>query len=97
MRKIYVDPSRLNNNAIKIEQESSEYSLKIKQLLEEVEKMKSAWQGKDNLAFTNRIYSMEQDFKQVTILSRQYAEFLRTSAKAYQEIQEELIAQANRL
>lgn len=97
MRKIYVDPLRLETNATKIEQEVLEYTRQIQLLMEEVERMKTAWQGKDNIAFTNRIYSFEADFKQVKILCQQYSEFLRTSARSYREIQEELVAQANRI
>ncbi len=97
MRQIVVDPSRLENNAGRIDQEIQDYTRQIKQLMEEVEKMKSAWQGKDNIAFTNRIYEFESDFKQVTILCQQYLEFLRVSARSYREIQEELVAQANRI
>ncbi len=97
MRKIYVDPICLENNAAKIEQEVLEYTRQIQLLMEEVERMKTAWQGKDNIAFTNRIYSFETDFKQVKILCQQYSEFLRTSARSYREIQEELVAQANRI
>ncbi len=97
MRKIYVDPGRLEINAMKIEQESQEYFRMVSLLMEEVEKMKGAWQGKDNLAFTNRIYGFEPDFKQVQILCQQYSEFLRMAARSYREIQEELVAQANRL
>lgn len=97
MRKIYVDPLKIDANAIRIEQETSEYARHLSLLMDEVEKMKSAWQGKDNLAFTNRIYGFEPDFRQVIILCQQYAEFLRVSSRAYKEIQEELVAQANRI
>lgn len=97
MRRIYVDPIRLENSATKIDQDAQEYQKDFTRLFEEIETMKTAWQGKDNVAFTNQIRNYETDFRQVQILCQQYAEFLRTSARAYRETQEELAAQALRL
>lgn len=97
MRRIYVDPIILDNSATKIEQDTQEYQKNFSRLFEEVEMMKTAWQGKDNVAFTNQIRNYEADFRQTQILCQQYSDFLRISARAYRETQEELAAQALRL
>lgn len=97
MRRIYVDPTILDNSATKIEQDTQEYQKHFSRLFEEVEMMKTAWQGKDNVAFTNQIRNYEADFRQTQMLCQQYSDFLRTSARAYRETQEELAAQALRL
>lgn len=97
MKKIYVDPARLDSSAMKIESETQEYQISFLRLFGEVDKMQNAWQGKDNVAFTNQIRQFENDFRQVELLCRQYSEFLRNSARAYRETQNELMNQAIRI
>ncbi|MEG0177122.1 WXG100 family type VII secretion target [Anaerorhabdus sp.] len=97
MRKIYVDPERLEMSSRKIDSESQDYEKCFMKLFDEVEKMKNAWQGKDNVAFTNQIRTFENDFRQIHVICQQYSEFLRSSARAYRETQNELMNQVNRL
>ena len=97
MRSIMVEPERLENAAGRIEEANSEYDRTYQAIYNEVDKMSSSWQGKDNTAFTNQIRSFEDDLRQISIIMRQYADFLRNSARAYRETQDELYAQANRL
>lgn len=97
MRQIIVEPSRLEETAAKIEQANSDYDRIYQALYVEVDKMSTAWQGKDNTAFTGQIKTYEDDFKQISIIMRQYADFLRNSARAYRETQDELYSQATRL
>lgn len=97
MRKITVDPSILESCASKVSSDTQEYQRVTNQLFEEVNLMNTAWQGKDNVAFYNQIKGYEDDFKQIAILCEQYSEFLRASARAYRETQDELTNQAMRL
>ena len=97
MRQIIVEPARLEDTANRIEQANMDYERIYKSLYSEVDKMTSAWQGKDNTAFTAQIHSYEDDMRQISLIMRQYADFLRNSARAYKETQEELYAQATRL
>lgn len=97
MKKIYVDPIRLDSSAMKIESEIEAYHRCYMMMFDEVEKMKNAWQGKDNVAFTNQIRQLEAVMKQIQVLCQQYAEFLRNSARAYRETQNELMNQAGRI
>lgn len=97
MQKIIVETGRLDDTANRIEESNNEYERIYNSLYSLVDKMSSAWQGKDNVAFSNKIKAYEEDFKQISIVLRQYAEFLRNSARAYQETQDELCNSANRL
>jgi len=97
MRKIIVEPELLDACAVRMEQENQDYQRTFSQLFESVESMKAAWQGKDNTAFSAQIGKYEGDFRQMSILCTQYAEFLRNSARAYRQTQDELTSQAAHL
>ena len=97
MRSIMVEPERLENVAVTIEEANGEYDRTFRAIYEQVDRLSSSWQGKDNLAFTNQIRSFEDDLRQISLIMRQYAEFLRNSARAYRETQDEICAQAGRL
>lgn len=94
MKQIVVDPGRLVQTAQQIEQADGEYQHLYQSLYSEVDKMSQAWSGKDNTAFSNQIHSYEKDFRSISLLLRQYSEFLRNSARAYQDTQDEIYAQA---
>ncbi|MDO4500446.1 MAG: WXG100 family type VII secretion target [Erysipelotrichaceae bacterium] len=94
---INVEPGRLEEVASRVETADLDYQRLFKMLYQEIDKLAGNWGGKDNLAFTSRIKSFEDDFRQISIINRQYAEYLRSSAKAYREVQEELTSSANRL
>ena len=81
----------------RIEQADQDYQRIYHNLYSEIDKMGNAWQGKDNVAFANRIKSFEDDFRQISLIMREYAQFLKNSARSYEDIQEELYSQANRL
>ena len=94
---INVEPSKLLNTANRIESADGDYQRLYQSLYSEVDKLSGNWGVKDNLAFYGRIKSYEDDFRQISIIMRQYAEFLRASARAYQEVQDELTSAASRL
>lgn len=97
MRSIMVEPDRLETVAGSIETANGEYDRTYQAIYTEVDRMSSSWQGKDNTAFTNQIKAFEDDLRQISIIMSQYADFLRNSARAYRETQDEIYAQANRL
>lgn len=94
---IDVSPSKLEETANKVESSNADYQRLYQSLYAEVDKLSGNWGGKDNAAFNGRIKSYENDFRQISIIMRQYAEFLRASARAYREVQDELANAANRL
>ena len=87
--KINVDPFQLEHSAAFIEDQILQYEATYQHLLQEVEMMRSAWQGKDNQVFTTQINGFEQDFRKMSVLMRDYAQFLKTSARAYRDTQNE--------
>ena len=97
MRKIMVEPERLEQVASNIEEANREYDRNYQAIYEQVDKMSASWQGKDNTAFTNQIRTFEDDLRQISLIMRQYADFLRNSARAYRETQDEIYSQASRL
>ncbi len=97
MRTITVEPELLESCAARMDQENQDYLHCITRLYDAVDTMKAAWQGKDNTAFSNQIYRFQADFRQISVLCTQYSEFLRSCARAYREMQEDLAAQASSL
>ena len=92
-----VEPERLEALAAKIEEANREYDRSYQAIYIQVDKMSASWKGKDNTAFTNQIKAFEDDLRQISIIMRQYADFLRNSARAYRETQDEIYARAARL
>ena len=97
MRTISVEPSRLESVAANIEKADSDYQHIYQAMYAQVDKMSSSWQGKDNTMFTSQIKAFEDDLRQISLIMRQYADFLRSTARAYREAQDTQYAQANRL
>ena len=97
VKRITVEPAQLELFARKMDDENDTYQRAFTQLFDSVDTMRAAWQGKDNTAFTDQIKTFEDDLRQISIIMRQYADFLRNSARAYRETQDEIYAQANRL
>lgn len=97
MNTIIVDPTSLENVASRIDAKRSDYERTYQNLYAEVDKLSSSWQGKDNMEFTNRIRSYQMDFREISIILNQYADFLRHSARAYRESQDELYNNASKL
>ena len=97
MRSIKVEPEQLESCAARIEEKNQEYQRNCSNLFQACEVMSAAWQGEDNIAFTNQIAKYQPDFQQLAVLCGQYAEFLRAAARSYRSTQDELIAQAGRL
>ncbi len=97
MRSIQVEPEQLEACAARIEESNQDYTRAYTQLFESVDTMKAGWQGKDNTAFSNQISRYQSDFREMSVLCGQYAEFLRNSAKSYRQVQDDLASQANAL
>ncbi len=97
MRNITVDPAQLESAAARIDDHNQNYVRAFTNLFEAVETMKSGWEGKDNYAFSAKISQFESDFREMNLLCTQYAEFLRSSARSYIQIQDDLTSQVNAL
>lgn len=97
MRTISVEPDRLESVASNIESADSEYNRIYQAMYAEVDKMSSSWTGKDNTMFVSQIKDFEDDLRQISMAMREYASFLRNSARAYREAQDEIYARATKL
>ena len=97
MRTISVEPGQLESCAARMEDKNQDYLRCMQDLFAAVDMMSSAWKGKDNMTFTSQIERFETDFRQLSILCSQYSDFLRNSARAYRDTQDELTSQANAL
>lgn len=97
MRSISVEPNRLETAASNIENANNDYQRIYQAMYAEIDKMSSSWQGKDNTMFISQIKSFEDDLRQISIVMKEYADFLRTSARAYREAQEEIYSRASKL
>jgi len=95
--KINVEPQALEQSAMKIDEQCQIYEKTYRTFYQCVDQMKSAWQGKDNLAYVNQLRGFEQDFGAMVRLMRTYAEFLRSSARAYRATQEDRAMKARSL
>jgi WXG100 family type VII secretion target len=96
-RTIKVDPAQLNSTATQVDSAAGEYRKLYAKLFTDVGGMRAAWQGVDNQAFTTQIEGFRQDFELMAQLMDEYSTFLKTAAKTYQQAQDEVVSQAQRL
>ena len=97
MRIIKVEPSALEDAANKVEQSCDDYDQIVQKLYNDVDNMQTSWSGKDNMAFTDQIRTYQDSMIKISTVMRQYVLFLRTSARAYRETQDEVYNQVGRL
>lgn len=95
--QIITDTSRLDATADKVDSLAGDYESEYNALFRTVADLKSAWDGKDNAAFTNQIEGFRDDFQRMTRLMRDYAAYLRKAAAAYRDTQDELEKKAKTL
>lgn len=96
-RTIEVTPERLESAATKIEGLAAEYQTSYNQMYNTTDAMHSTWAGADNTAFINQIDGFKADFKMMYDLMGRYVDYLRKTAKAYRETQQNVITQARSL
>lgn len=97
MKSIRVEPDQLDSAASKIENANNDYDRLYQAMYQEVDKMGTSWQGNDNTAFTNQIKTFEDDLRQISMIMKQYSDFLRNSARGYRQARDEIESQATRL
>ena len=95
--KIQVDVNRLRNQAAMIKNHATTYESDYKKLMTQVDLLAQSWKGKDNLAFSEQVKSFQDDFIKMKQVLNEYANYLETCAKAYQELQNDRAAKAKLL
>ncbi|MDR0381655.1 MAG: WXG100 family type VII secretion target [Oscillospiraceae bacterium] len=88
--QIMVDTAQLESAAAKIESLAESYHNDYLRLFQTVQDLRHAWSGQDNTMFTHQIEGFGGDFRQLEMLLREYADFLKKSARAYRETQENI-------
>lgn len=96
-RTIQVTPEQLESAAGRIEGLAADYKTQYDALYNETNSMASTWQGRDNTAFVDQIAGFKDDFEKMHTLMLNYADFLRKSAKAYRNTQDDVTAEARKL
>ena len=96
-QKIMVTPEMLESTASSIEGLANEYKAQYNELYSTTGNLASTWSGADNVAFVNQIEGFKDDLEKMYSLMNRYAEYLRTTAKAYRETQEAVVKQAKSL
>lgn len=95
--KITVTPAELEKAASAIDGLAADYQTQYNNLYSETTNMKTAWQGRDNVAYINQIEGFKDDFAKMQTLMKNYADFLKKSAAAYRRTQEEITNRATKL
>lgn len=94
---IMVTPEMLESTASSIEGLANEYKAQYTELYSTTGSLASTWVGADNEAFINQIDGFRDDLERMFNLMNRYAEYLRATAKAYRETQENIVRQAKSL
>ena len=94
---ITVETERLDAVANQVEGYADDYKRAYNDLFTIVKDMKEAWDGKDNVAFTNQIEGFRNDFEKMEKLMRDYAEYLHKCAKTYRDTQDDITRSAGSL
>lgn len=95
--QIIVETAQLDSTAGRVEQMAGDYRSEYTALFSLVASLKSAWDGEDNVAFTNQIEGFRDDFQRMEQLMRDYAAYLRKAAQAYRDTQDTVASQAKTL
>ncbi len=95
--KIQVTPEELDKAAKIIENLATDYQNLYTQFYKETDDMGTSWKGEDNQAYIGRINEFKTDFDDMFGLMIKYVEFLRTTANAYRDTQNDIITQTKNL
>jgi len=83
--KFQVELTALTGTAKTIEAQAREYQQLYTQLYQAVDSMSSAWQGKDNVAFTTQIKGFKDDFERMKQLLLEFAELIKYANTEYKQ------------
>lgn len=95
--KIVADTAKLNSTAMEVRRLSQDYEREYTDLFRLVQDLKSAWDGRDNVAFTQQIDGFKDDFQRMKKLMDDYAAYIEKVAATYQETQNTLATNARTL
>lgn len=97
---IKVDPQKLLEASIQtggIADLAKDYEKEYKALFDRVSNMKGKWDGQDNQNYTDQVEGFRDDFEKMKSLMDQYSEYLKNTAQAYINTQNEIAKTAKGL
>lgn len=94
---IKVTPQDLQNASTQISDLADEYKDEYEALFREVHEMQGKWDGQDNLAYTEQVDGFRDDFAKMYDSMIQYSDYLKNTAKAYAETQDNIKTEASTL
>lgn len=98
MESIKVTTENLVSKANEVDGKADEYCTNYSQLLNDVATLTSTdWKGADADAFLQQIEGFREDFVKMKDLMNEYANFMRTASKSYDNTQENVISQIKSL
>lgn len=83
--------------AVNVQKASEEYVSNINKIYEIVQNLQANWQGKDNVSFAEKVFSYEEDLKNLGRALENYAIFLNEAARTMSQTQEDIASGAGRL
>lgn len=84
---IKVTPQELQTASSQINTLANEYKSEYEALFQDVEAMRGKWDGQDNQAYTTQVSGFKDDFTNMYNLMIQYSDYLKKTAKAYEDTQ----------
>lgn len=94
---IRVEPDELFQQANRLQAELEGFEQNANLMLETVSSLKNSWRGADNEAYSARLLDYQKDVHQLGMILSDYILFLKQTGTSYQQIQQDLISQANGL
>lgn len=96
-KTIMVTPEELDSTATKIEGLAADYKSLYDKLYDKAGEMRATWEGKDNVAYIIQIEGFKDNLAEMHQLMLNYADFLKKSATAYRNTQDEIAKNAGKL
>lgn len=94
---IEVTPEQLETTAGRIDGLAADYKTQYEKLYSETSAMANTWSGKDNVAFINQIDGFKDDLQKMHTEMCNYADYLKQTAKAYRNTQDNIVTEARKL
>lgn len=94
---IGADFQGMHNIAVNVQKSAEEYVNSINKIYEIVQNLQSSWQGRDNVSFAEKVFSYEEDLKNLGKALENYALFLNEAARTLNTTQDEIASSAGRL
>ncbi|GKX28618.1 hypothetical protein SH1V18_10980 [Vallitalea longa] len=96
-RSITVTPSTLRTQSGTISKKVDYYEELYAKLISEVDELETQWKGKGNKKFAEQIHDFKPKFDKLAEVLNSYCLFLNKAANIYQETENNVFDNANRL